>query len=234
MALNHPRFSVNGTGTRPSAARPNLDDRSRRTAEALAPRYEQLNQLWAEAESRLKAMQVPRYAWVICKHVPIDPEDQYSADYCDCLGLVKYRGEWRLCSGSCVLDDFHPQLPGTEQPTNWRPISDCTVEERVEAAPHLGKLREAIVVSAEHYVAKVDEAIAQLTTALERVPSAPLGDRRGVNRGPPGSPPSAAPPCGRWRASGSPSPGPPASSRWRSPTCRTTACTHPGGRSRWP
>ncbi len=129
MALNHPRFSNNGTGKHPEAAQSSLDDRSRRTAAALAPRYDQLNRLWAEAENKLRSMQAPRHmsgksttAW------KWNPQDPYSPRECDCLALVKYRGEWRLCHGSFVKDDFHGDPRDPNQPTNWRPIADCTVE----------------------------------------------------------------------------------------------------------
>jgi len=167
MALNHPRFSSNGTGKHPEPIQPSLDERSRRTAEALAPRYDQLNRLWAQAETRLKAMQVPRYVWVVYKREDVEPEDAYSPRYCECLGLVKFRGEWRLCLGQFVRDEYNAHPSDTDQPTNWKPVSDCSVEERVEAAPYIAVLREAIVESAEHYISKVDEAVAHLTNALE-------------------------------------------------------------------
>jgi hypothetical protein len=166
MALNHPRFSSNGTGKRPEPSQASLEERSRRTAEALAPRYDQLNELWAEAETRLKAMQVPRYVWVVYKREDIEPADPYSRSYCECLGLVKARGEWRLCLGQFVKDEYNGHPSDPDQPTNWKPIADCSVEERVEAAAHLTALRKEVVVSAEHYISKVDEAVSHLTTAL--------------------------------------------------------------------
>jgi hypothetical protein len=167
MALNHPRFSSNGTGKHPDPVPSSLEERNRRTAEALAPRYDQLNGLWAEAETRLKAMQVPRYVCVVYNREDIEPDDAYSPSYCDCLGLAKVRGEWRLCLGQFVEDAYNGRPSDPDRPTNWKPIADCSVEERVEAAPHIAALREEIVKSAEHYVSKVDEAVAHLTKALE-------------------------------------------------------------------
>jgi hypothetical protein len=157
---------MNGTGKHPEPVQVPLEERNRRTAEALAPRYDQLNRLWAEAEARLKAMQVPRYVWVVYKMEDVDPEDPYSPGACECLGLVKFRGEWRLCLGHFVCERA-PSPCDPDQPMDWKPILDCSVEERVKAAPHIAKLREEIVASAEQYISKVDEAVAHLTTALE-------------------------------------------------------------------
>jgi len=168
VALNHPRFSSNGTGKGPEPAKAALDERNRRAAAILAPRYDQLNRLWADAEARLRAMQAPRYVWTDYRTEDIDPENPYSSCHCHCLGLVKVRGEWRLCIGDYIRDDYQPRPYDPESPMNWKPILDCSVEERVEAAPHIGKLREEIVKSAEHYTVKVDEAVAHLTKALEQ------------------------------------------------------------------
>jgi hypothetical protein len=168
MALNHPRFSSNGTGERPEPALDSLDDLNRRTAEALASRYDWLNRLWADAEARLKAMQVPRYVWIVYKEQNVDPDEVYSECRCECLGLVRVRGEWRLCIGQWYRNEYDLQPSDPDQPTDWKPVLDCSVEERVEAAPHIGKLREAVVESAEQFIVRVDDAVAHLTKALEQ------------------------------------------------------------------
>ena len=93
--------------------------------------------------------------------------DPYSSLDCECLGLVKFRGEWRLCLGHFVRNDCNPHPCDPDEPMDWKPILDCSVEERVQAAPHIAKLREEIVASAEQYICKVDEAVAHLTTELE-------------------------------------------------------------------
>ena len=97
----------------------------------------------------------------------VDPEDPYPSLDCECLGLVKSEA-----SGDCVLaissaDDCNPHPCDPDEPMDWKPILDCSVEERVQAAPHIAKLREEIVASAEQYICKVDEAVAHLTTELE-------------------------------------------------------------------
>ena len=50
--------------------------------------------------------------------------------------------------------------------SGWTPITECSVETRVEAAKHLAELREAIVKSAEDFVPVVDGAIEELKKAL--------------------------------------------------------------------
>ncbi len=166
MALNGRRVSSNGQAERTEMSVPPLALRSHRAAEALGPLYNQLNQLWADAEARLKAMQVPRYVWVVYNREELDPENEYSPIHCECLGLVKVRGEWRLCLGQFVDDEFHQSPSAPHQPANWKPIADCSVEERVQAAPFVGELRAKIVDSAEHYISEVNEAIVHLSNAL--------------------------------------------------------------------
>jgi hypothetical protein len=113
-------------------------------------------------------MQVPRYVWVVYESDDIYPERPDSPCDCKCLGLVKVRGDWRLCLGDFVRNDCNPHPADSDEPLNWKPVLDCSVEERVRTAPHIAKLREEIVVSAEHYITKVDEAVGHLSRALEQ------------------------------------------------------------------
>jgi len=91
----------------------------------------------------------------------MDEREPRAGNYCYCIGLMKYRSDWRICHG--VYADMHEGGPD-----DWKPIMECSVEERVNAAPHIGKLRKKLVESAEKYVAKVDKAVAEMTTALEQ------------------------------------------------------------------
>jgi hypothetical protein len=119
-----------------------------------------LNARWAGAEEKLKEMQSPRHVWIEYHSEPADAYRPDEFQVHDCLGLVRYRGEWRLCHGS--YDDREGS------PSDWKPIIECAAEERVAAAPHILKLRERIVTSAEKFVAKVDEAIGKLTEGLKQ------------------------------------------------------------------
>lgn len=135
-----------------------LEERNKKAADCLSPRYNLLNAKWELAEKKLKAMQAPRHVWIVYHSEPGDPgkPDEYQVN--DCLGLVRYRGEWRLCHASYIDSD------GT--PTDWKPIIECSGEERVAAAGFVLKLREEVVCSAEKFVARVDRAIELLTEAL--------------------------------------------------------------------
>lgn len=155
-------FSMNGDGAgKHQGGEKPLDERNERARKALAARYDLLNQKWADAEKMLKSMQVPRSVWIEYDSEPVDPQRPGEWQICYCLGLVKYRGDWRLCHGTYDTSEGGPD--------NWKPVVDCSVEQRVAAAPHIGKLRERLVESAEKYISKVDRAVAEMTEALEQI-----------------------------------------------------------------
>ena len=135
-----------------------LDERNKKAAESLSPRYDLLNQKWHEAEKKLKAMQSPRHVQIVY----MEEDSSSGFTILHCLGLVKHRGEWRLCLSSHSNDEQQ----GPE--VDWKPVIECAAEERVAAAPFILKLREEIVLSAEQFVAKVDDAVQKLTESLKQ------------------------------------------------------------------
>ncbi len=111
-----------------------------------------------QAEEELTKLHIPR---------PVSYSYRsYDEDYCDpstrinfCLGIQKIKGDWRICH---AID--HP-CDGDYDP-QWTPITECSVEVRVQAAKYLPQLKEAVVKSAETFIPKVDEAIGELKKAL--------------------------------------------------------------------
>jgi len=132
-----------------------LAERAENAQKTLFGRYDQLNAKWEAAEKRLRSMHIPREVSVPYLE-EVDEYGQPQVDYY--IGLVKYRGEWRICTHS-----YHN--PSGDS-TNWTPITEASAETRVELVQYLPKLHEAVVKSAEDFIGKVDEALKGLDDYL--------------------------------------------------------------------
>ncbi len=135
-----------------------LIERARQARETLYGRYDQLNALWLQAEEELAKLHIPRpvkYSY----HCTDYDNGGYDGQY---LAIQKIKGSWKICHGSFRGH----QCEEVEEFSGWTPITDCSVETRVEAANHLAKLQKAIVKSAEDFILEVDEAIDELKKAL--------------------------------------------------------------------
>ena len=138
-----------------------LRERNLKVAETLAEKLKTLNTQWSAIEKKLKEMQVPRYAYVRYNEHDLFTNGMGSPCGWEVLGLVRYGGEWRLCHGN----DNEIE----EGPPSWKPLAECSLEERVEAADHIDSLRLEIIQSAEKYVSKVETASAKLSSVLSKL-----------------------------------------------------------------
>jgi hypothetical protein len=160
MSTKNSRFSVNGDGTH--APEPQADRRKKQVVEALGKRYRELNNLWENAENDLKQIPIPVDVSYCYKSISADkdhhqPRGEMIHSY---LGFVKSKGGWRICYGSS-----HDGFP--EHDLDWKPITECSVDLRLEAVPYTGKLREVVLKAAEECVPKLDAAIADLRSTLQ-------------------------------------------------------------------
>lgn len=159
MSTRNPRFSLNGDGKHPQEPQP--DQRKKQVVEALSKRYKELNKLWEDAEKDLKQIPIPVDVSFCYKSVSADPPDEPRGEEIhDYLGFVRSKGGWRICYGSS-----HDGFPQYE--IDWKPITESGVDLRLEAVPHIGKLRELVLKVAEECVPKLDEAIAALRSTLQ-------------------------------------------------------------------
>jgi hypothetical protein len=142
-----------------------LDERNDEVNKALEARFSQLNAALEAHEAKLKAMMVPSDTWVTYRSY--DDGDNYNnptGEYQFYIGMVKLRGAWRLClrkAYECWIDDERSSYG------EIRPVVEASVEERIEVAQHIDKLREAIVQTKEKLVPDVEKAIATLAKSLE-------------------------------------------------------------------
>jgi hypothetical protein len=125
-------------------------------ADSLAHLYTDLNGLWAEAEKKLREMFPPRESWT--EYRIYGHDDQFR----ECLGLVKYRSEWRICHG---FYDAHQ----CSAPQSWKTVAECSVAERVALVEHIEALRDAIVAEAAKSISEVQGAVAKLSDTLLRL-----------------------------------------------------------------
>ncbi|MFU7559530.1 hypothetical protein ACMFWY_12715 [Roseiconus sp. JC912] len=140
-----------------------VDERNDELNEALANRLQQLNAAIEQHEKRFKAMKLARDAKHIYRSHSIED------DHRNCIGevnwyvgMIKLKGGWRLCY---ALDHEHYNYP--DETISWKPLVECSIEERIDAVPHIGVLREAIVKSKESLVPELEKAIESVAKLTE-------------------------------------------------------------------
>jgi hypothetical protein len=158
MSSKNPRFSLNGDGKDPE--QPQLDPRKQQVVEALTTRYKELNKLWEDAEADLKEIPIPvdvKYPYKSEDADPMRPNEYMIRHY---IAFARSKGGWRICH-----DTTHDGYP--EYDFDWKPITECRVDIRQEAVPHIGKLRELVLKAAEDCVPTLDKAIADLRNTVQ-------------------------------------------------------------------
>jgi hypothetical protein len=158
MSSKNPRFSLNGDGKQPEQSQ--LDPRKKQVVEALSKRYKELNKLWEDAEADLKEIPVPVDIRFCYESVDADPERPGEYQIHSFLAFARSKGGWRICFGTA--HDAFPQCD-----FDWKPITECRVDIRLEAVPHIGKLRELVLKAGEECVPTLDKAIADLRNTLQ-------------------------------------------------------------------
>jgi hypothetical protein len=157
MSSKNPRFSLNGDGRH--LPQPQADPRKKQVVEALSQRYKELNKLWEDAEADLKEIPIPIDVPLCYKSVDADSERPGEYQIRSYLAFARSKGGWRICYGT-----QHDAFP--EYDYDWKPITECRVDIRLEAVPHIGELRELVLKKAEECVPALDKAIADLRNTL--------------------------------------------------------------------
>jgi|GEM_PF-4460213 len=160
--MNAGRFSVNGQGNTSVA------DRLHKAKQALSPVLDQINQGFAEAEKRLRALHPVKEVWFSYRSEPTDP---YRPDACYCInyciGVSKHKGEWRLCCGTTHDDWPDLDVAGVE------PVTEMSRWVRVEVAASLPKwfpeLQERIAKETEDFLPKAKNALGKMMAGLGQI-----------------------------------------------------------------
>lgn len=139
----------------PENSQMSIDERNEELNDALTVRLEQLNAAIEAQESQLKGMRLAR-----------DVQHVYRSESCEddnrnCIGeinwmvaMVKLKGGWRLCY-SHHLENYN----WPDERVDWKPLVECSIEERIDAVPHIAELRNAVVISKEKLMPELEKAI---------------------------------------------------------------------------
>ena len=137
-----------------------LEERNEEINKSLVGSLEQLNAVIEQQEKMLKSMMIARDT-VHCFH-SYQEENDDRGDYEHLVGMIKFKGGWRLCYAFNYDDYAHP-----DRPVPWKPLVDCSIEDRIRAAPHVEKLRDEIVAEKETILPEVANAIKTLASIKE-------------------------------------------------------------------
>lgn len=120
------------------------------------------NETWSEIVSTLALLNAGQNVGDVV--VPIkrfEAETPMEFDWLWMLGFRRLHDRWCLCLGSgpedCVGEYW-------EHPWGWKPIEECALSERTEAALGLPKLLDAMATQAEN--SEVSQALGSLNQAL--------------------------------------------------------------------
>ena len=134
--------------TKPAKA-PTIEERNAQVSKKLAERYDALNQAIAAAEHKLKELKPPFPVWVEYNHV----KQPAGYEEFEVIGMAKVENQWRLVHGED--NDGHPY----GEPAAIQPLTDCSLEVRLQAVIHLEELQERIVERKEQFIPRVEKAI---------------------------------------------------------------------------
>ncbi len=145
--------NANSRTDRKTASTKTLKERDDFAKQALASRYEALNQAFLEAEARLRDLKPIRTVHHAYNHDDSATEHGGPSSW-ELLAIMKYNDKWRIVHGKD--DDFN------DEPAELKPISERPVEVRVRAAVEVPELYIKIIEEKEKYVPVVEEAIQTL------------------------------------------------------------------------
>lgn len=116
-----------------------------------------LNQLWDAVEKKIVGMQPPRHIECYCYGEVFSEFDPNSLDHH--LGLQRHGGKWRICYAARDSRDDSGEM-------DWRPITDCSTEIRVQMGKFVEKLKKEVVRSGKAFIPTIKEAIQSLENLL--------------------------------------------------------------------
>ena len=71
--------------------------------------------------------------------------------------MIKQKGGWRLCYCFHYESFGHP-----DREVRWKPLVDCSIEERIQATKHIDKLKGRIIDEKEKLMPELENAIENL------------------------------------------------------------------------
>jgi hypothetical protein len=123
-------------------------------------KLDRVNDLWMKLERKLLKEQPPRR--IACQYdaSKFVQDDGAEWDQSDFIGIQRYHGKWRICYGSIV------ECQSGQVPDNWKPITECDLETRIDATKGIDKLKFEVANTRAFFIPALDEAIEQLENAI--------------------------------------------------------------------
>ena len=116
---------------------------------------DRLSAVLERAESMLKSIGPCRTTFVT-----LFEQDNYR----EVLGFLKWHNEWRICYGHFdALDEI--------EPSEWKPVRDCSAVERVDAVKWIPVLKQAIEKAVVKFEKEIDGSAAELEQFLAELDS---------------------------------------------------------------
>ncbi len=139
-----------------------LDEKNDELNEALGTRLNQLNAAIEAHEKALKAMQIPRTVirCYLSREILEHNGQSIGQSYDYYVAMVKWQSSWRLCHDVRYSGDCSSEF-------DWKPLVDCSISDRLRAAPHLDSLREKIVEEKQKIIPELEAAIESLAKSLD-------------------------------------------------------------------
>ena len=141
-----------------SRREPTLAERNREALAAAGKHLDRLSKTWADIETALLEEGV------------LSPVDIGVANECDDEGVIrgeyrfglrKINGRWRICRCYLHFSDPHDQA--------WTPVTESSIDDRIELLDHVDDLRKAIVDGNEACVSRIEEANKKSKAILKRL-----------------------------------------------------------------
>lgn len=136
-----------------------IEDQNDELNQILQSHLNDLNAKIDGHEKQLKKMMIPRdVEYTYHKEDVLDGEGRCLGETYYHVGLIKLQGSWRLCHGiedTCVPYD-----------TNWKPLVDSSIGDRLRAVPHLETLRSKVVEEKKKLIPELEAAIDILSKSL--------------------------------------------------------------------
>jgi hypothetical protein len=139
-------------------------DPIKKAGEEIIAGYQLIEEAWKKAEAKLALAHVPLDVKVKIRAGDIGGEEQPHGSYTQFLGYVKIKNQWRICI--VTESDFFNQ-PETEY--NYRPITECPVEERLDMFELFPKLYQEVIKVTKDFVPVIKDKVADFEKALETI-----------------------------------------------------------------
>jgi hypothetical protein len=134
-----------------------------KVGEELISSYKMLEDVWNKAESLLSLAHVPQNVMVKVNTGYLEDEESGPyGEWVQYLAYVKLKSQWRIC---VIQQTDHYDRPDYNH--EHTPITECSVDIRLEMIEWFPKLREEVIKVTKSFVPKIKNKVAEFEALLE-------------------------------------------------------------------